>query len=411
MEKKHIWRAQYRVFSMTSSSEHLLVAVASRLHSRTDDLIDQQLAVLRRFPSYDRVPNDDLRRSCRRNVARVVATLEQHERHPTQIELPAHIEEDERSSGQRRALQGVPSEDVVEAYRGVLSVLRDAFIDEATDAGADPWSVLAGTRRLWDLTDRYSNVLVSARQQVEIDAARRDERHRMAFLQRLLVGGVEHTELVEGGAVHGVLPDHEYWVLRGRQQSGDTQLLSRHLELASAVGARPLVTLVDEDVAGISTTRPTALDGAVIAVAGPVPLAGVPAAFTEATRVLTVARRYARSGVVDSSSLSVRVAVEQQTELGEQLYRRYVSPLRDVGVASEEVLQTIQTYLHRQRSVATTAKSLSVHENTVRYRLDRFRTVTGGDLTDTDVLVEVWWAMEYATIRTPRSSSPTAPSA
>jgi putative transposase len=383
----------------------LLVAAASRLRSRTDDLVEQQLAVLRRFPSYDRVPADDLRRSCRRNVARVVATLEQHEREPAQIELPAHIEEDERSSGQRRALQGVPSDDVVQAYRAVLSVLRDAFIDEAGDADADPRSVLAGTRRLWDLTDRYSNVLVSARQQVEIDAARRDERHRMAFLQRLLVGGVEHAELVEGGAVHGVLPDHEYWVLRGRQRSGDARRLSRHLELSSTVGTRPLVTLVDDDVAGISPTRPTALDGAVIAVAGPVPLAGVPAAFTEATLVLTVARRYGRSGVVDSSSLSVRVAVEQQAELGEQLYNRYVSPFRDAGVASEGVLQTVATYLGRRRSVATTATSLSVHENTVRYRLERFRTVTGGDLSDTDVLVEVWWALEYATIRAPRSSS------
>ncbi|MFC4944184.1 PucR family transcriptional regulator [Pseudonocardia sp. GCM10023141] len=396
---------------MPPRSEHLLVAVASRLRHRTDDLVERQLAVLRRFPSYDRVPADDLRRSCRRNVARVVATLEQHDREPAQIELPAHIEEDERSSGQRRALQGVPSDDVVEAYRAVLSVLRDAFIDEAGAADADPRSVLAGTRRLWDLTDRYSNVLVSARQQVEIDAARRDERHRMAFLQRLLTGGVEHAELVEGGAVHGVLPDHEYWVLRGRQRSGDPQRLSRHLELSPTIGTRPLVTLVDDDVAGISTARPAPLDGAVIAVAGPVALAGVATAFTEATRVLTVAVRYDRSGVVDSSSLSVRVAVEQQAELGEQLYRRYVSPFRDAGAASEEVLQTIHTYLHQHRSVATTATLLSVHENTVRYRLERFRTVTGRDLSDTDVLVEVWWALEYATIRVPRSWSPTGPSA
>ena len=377
----------------------LLVAVASRLRDRTDDLVERQLTVLRRFPSYDRVPTDDLSRSCRRNVARVVATLQQQE-------LPAHIEEDERSSGQRRALQGVPSDDVVEAYRAVLTVLRDAFIDEAGDAGADAPAVLAGTRQLWDLTDRYSNVLVSARQQVEIDAARRDERHRMAFLQRLLVGGVEHAELVEGGAVHGVLPDREYRVFRGRQESGEPQRLSRHLEQSSA-----LVTLVDDDVAGISTTRPAALDGAVIAVAGPVPLAGVPTAFTEATLVFTVARRYGRTGVVDSSSLSVRVAVEQQAELGEQLHRRYVGPFQDAGVASEGVLQTVATYLRRQRSVAATAKELSVHENTVRYRIERFRAVTGGDLSDTDVLVEVWWALEYATIRTPRPSSRTGPPA
>jgi len=206
--------------------------------------------------------------------------------------------------------------------------------------------------------------------------------------------------------VHGVLPGHEYRVFRGRQQVGEPQRLSRHLEQSSA-----LVTLVDEDVAGITTIRPTALDGAVIAVAGPVPLAGVPAAFTEATLVLTVARRYGRSGVVDSSSLSVRVAVEQQAELGEQLHRRYIEPFQGAGVASEGVLLTVATYLRRQRSVAATAKALSVHENTVRYRLERFRAVTGGDLADTDVLVEAWWALEYAIIRAPRSSSRAGPSA
>ena len=60
-------------------------------------------------------PADDLERSFRRNVARVLATLEQRDR------LPDGIEEDERASGQRRALQGVPADDVVEAYRAVDS--------------------------------------------------------------------------------------------------------------------------------------------------------------------------------------------------------------------------------------------------------------------------------------------------
>lgn len=378
---------------MPGPDERLLNSVAARLRDRTDELVDRQREALRRFPSYDRVPADDLLRSCRRNVARVLATLEQRDR------LPGGIEEDERASGQRRALQGVPSDDVVEAYRAVLTVLRDAFIEEATAAGADPWSVLAGTKRLWDLTDTYSNVLVSARQQVEIDAARRDERHRMAYLQQLLVGGVDPAELVEGGAVYGVLPDSEYWVLRGRQRSGEPQRLGRHVESSGTYGSRPLVTLVDDDVAGISPTRPTPLDDAVIAVAGPVPLTGVSAAFAEATRVLNVAVRYRRSGVIDSSSLSVRVAVEQQSELGEQLYRRYVGPLIGSGAASDEVLTTVRTHLRGRRSVAATARSLSVHQNTVRYRLDRYRELTGADLADTDVLVEVWWALEYASIR------------
>lgn len=373
-------------------SDSLLRTVAGKLMERSDELVERQLTALRAFSSYERVPEDDLRRSCLRNIARVVATLEQ------QKQLPSAIEEDERASGRRRALQGVPSDDVQQAYRVVLSVLRDAFIEEAHASNADPRDVLAGTRRLWDLTDRYSSVLVAARQQVEIEAARRDERHRVAFLQRLLVG-LEPEELAEGGAVHGVLPDHEYWVSRGRAPKDRAQQLSRHLEASVATGFRPLVAPFDEDVVSVSTRRPTALDDAVVAVAGPVRLLRVSNAFDEATRVLDVAVRYGRTGIVDRSSLSIRLAVERHGELGEELYQRYLILPVQPGLPAADLVDTVRTYLRARRSVAATARALSVHENTVRYRLDRYQCLVAADLSDTDRLVEVWWALEYATIR------------
>lgn len=369
----------------------LLAAIGQRMEARTEELVWEQISKLRRFGAYDRVPDDDLRRSCLRNVARVVATLQQRDT------LPAGIEEDERASGQRRALQGVPTEDVVRAYRAVIGILRDAFIEEAAAAAADPWQVLAGTRQLWDLTDRYSDVLVAARQQVDIDTARRDEQHRIAFLQRLISGSLQPADLATGGAVHGVLPDRDYLVLRARHHEGDTRRLSRHLESASAV-FRPLVAPVGDDIVAVTVARPAPLDNAVIAVGGPVRLSGVPFAFAEATRVLNVALRYRRDGVVDSSALSVRVAVEEHGELGEQLIRRYLAPLTG-NPGSAEILGTLRTYLDQHRSISDTATALSVHPNSVRYRLSRFATLAGADLSSTDTLVEVWWALEYSAIR------------
>jgi hypothetical protein len=384
--------ANYTKDDGTQSGEgSLLAAVGVRLLARQGELVEEQLIVLRRFRSYDRVPDDDLRRSCLRNVARVVATLEQRD------VLPADIEEDERASGQRRALQGVPTDDVVRAYRAVIGILRDAFIEEAITAAADPWQVIAGTRRLWDLTDRFSDVLVAARQQVDIDTARRDEQHRIAFLHRLLAGNLDPSELSAGGAVHGVLPDRDYWVLRGRHRHGDSQRLSRHLE-SPGTGFTPLVAPFDSDVAAICTARPAPLDHAVIALGGPARLTGVPLAFGEATRVLNVAWRYGRDGVVDRSSLSVRVAVEEHDELGEQLFRRYLLP-PESQPGWAEILGTLREYLEQHRSIGDTARALSVHPNTVRYRLGRFQDLADADLTRTDTLVEVWWALEYAAIR------------
>src|ERR1700728_987600 len=171
----------------------LLASIGGRLLARSDELVQAQLTELRRFRAYDRVPDEDLRRSCLRNVARVVATLEQRGA------LPAEIEEDERASGQRRALQGVPTQDVVRAYRTVIGILRDAFIEEASAVAADPWRGVAGARQLWDLTERYSDVLVAARQQVDIDSARRDEQRRITFLYRLVAGTLDPADLVAGG--------------------------------------------------------------------------------------------------------------------------------------------------------------------------------------------------------------------
>ena len=377
-----------------SQDAELLERVACRLQEREDELVARQLEALRAFPSYDRVPPDDLTRSCRRNVARVVSTLRDEE-------LPAAIVEDERASGQRRALQGIPPEDVVVAYRAVLGVLRDAFIDEATAEAVDLAVVLRGTRRLWELTDRYSSVLVSARHQVDLDTARRDERQRMAFLHHVLTGSAPPTELVRGGALHGMAPDGDYWVFRARAAEGDLAQLSRHLErCGTGPPATGLVGPVDGDLAGIGMTRPSDPDGeSVVAVAGPVPLLRVPHAFADATRLLAVAVRYRTRGVVDAASLSVRAAVAQDEELGELLHRRYIDDLAAQSAISDALLETVRAWLRHGRSVAATASALAIHVNTLRYRLERFAAITGADLDDTDDLVEIWWALQYATIR------------
>lgn len=377
---------------MAASSEELFSVVAERLLQRSDDLVARQLCAVRAFGSYDRVPEEDLLRSCRRNIARVVGMLTYRDR------LPPEIEEDELVTGQRRALQGVPPEDVVAVYRAVLSVLRDAFIEEA--AAIDAHAALLGTRRLWELTDKFSSVLVSARHQVDLDAARRDERQRMAFLQHVLTGNVAAAELVHGGAVYGLVPDSDYWVFRARQHAGDSQRLSRHIEHSTATTHfMALLGPFDGDLAGISAKRPATVDFGVIATAGPTPLSGVGHAFAEATRVLNVALRYRRRGLVDSSSLSVRIAVAQEDELGEALFQRYVQRLQSHGTMPDVLLQSIRVYLRERRLVAAAARALSIHVNTLRYRLERYESITGADLTDTDSLVEVWWALEYARIR------------
>jgi hypothetical protein len=380
-----------------------LDAIAAALLARAEHLVERQLAALHTFPTYERVPGAALRASALRNVYRVAAALRGSD------ELPETAEA-ESSSGRARALQGIPTEEVLGAYRAVMNVLREEFLAAAVRLEVPVASVLAGTHLLWDLTDRFSAELGEARRQIDVDFARRDERARLAFLQRLLAGTLLASEVAVSGSAFGLSADAEYWVCRGRQ--GDAapggsrrtarESLARRLERLGAGGLfHPLVGSIDGDVVAVTATRPPPADfgrtdGGVLAIAGPVALAALPHAFAEATRLLNVAVRYHRSGLVDNDSLSVRIAVAEESELSEALMARYVEPVAAAcGSTADVVLASVRSYLAHRRHVGETAAALSVHTNTVRYRLARYTEATGADLGDTETLIEAWWALEY----------------
>lgn len=365
--------------------------VAGALRRSEEDLITRQLEALREFRSYHRVPEVDLRRSARRNVLRVCAMLRGRE------ELPEEAEEHEHASGARRALQGVPAEDVAAAYHAVMGVLRDAVIEEATRAGVPLHAILLGTRLLWQLTDRFGLELVAAHAQRDRELARRQERQRVAFLQRLLSGSLLPAEIIQHGAAYDLQPGHEYWVFRARQPAGRLQGLSRHIEqMAAGPTFAPLVGPIDGDLAGLTVRRPTVNDEVTtLAVAGPASLDQLAHAFMDATRVLNVALRYQRSGVVDSASLSIRIAVVQEDRIGQILYERYVAPVLTEGQMAETLLESVRVYLKYKRRVQAAADALLVHINTLRYRLERYQAITKIDISETESIIEVWWALEY----------------
>ncbi|GAA0610075.1 PucR family transcriptional regulator [Sporichthya brevicatena] len=380
---------------MLDATPRSLTAVADALMEREEALVTAQVKAVREFAGYDRIPLPSLRSSARRNVLRVVSVLR------GSPDLPAEAEETERQSGGQRALQGIPADVVVGAYRAVMGLLREEFLATATDLQIPAVDVLHATRLLWDLTDRYSTEVVAERQQIDIEFARRDEQERLAFLQRLLTGTLLPAEVLVGGVAYGLVPDAEYWVSRGRHPEEHRHALSRRLEYSGATSTfRPLIGWIDGDVVAVTAKRPTVeADGAVLAVSGPVPPAGFPQAFGEATRLLNVAARFQRQGLVDNNTLSIRIAVVEEGELSEALLARYATPVLATGATAGIVLSTVRTFLACRRHIAETAAALSVHVNTVRYRLARYAELTGADLDDTETLIEVWWALESWALR------------
>ena len=380
---------------MSIDQLHELSQIADELRASADELAWRQVAVCRRFHSYDTVPDEDLHRSSKRNVFRVVETL-----HGRDL-LPAEISEDEGTSSRRRAIQGVPAEDVLACYWAVLSVLRDEFIARATAAGLPSDVVLFGTRRLWDMTERLGGVLMQARHEIDIELARHDERQKLALLQRILSGNLLPAEVSHLGSAYGLQPDSEHWVFRARHPDGTPQSLTRHIERTCAGQHFPaLVGPIDGDLAGVTCRRPSVNDDVtVLATVGPFPLHMLGQAFAECTRLLTVAVRYGKHGLVDRESLSVRIAVIEESEIGAALFHRYVATVLEESPIADLILESVQMYLAKHRRISAAADALLVHSNTLRYRLEKYTSITGADLTDTEAIIEVWWALEYWQVR------------
>lgn len=53
----------------------------------------------------------------------------------------------------------------------------------------------------------------------------------------------------------------------------------------------------------------------------------------------------------------------------------------------------------RRSSRRNVLRVVSMHQNTLRYRLEQFASLTGADLAETETIIEVWWALEFWAVR------------
>ena len=71
-----------------------------------------------------------------------------------------------------------------------------------------------------------------------------------------------------------------------------------------------------------------------------------------------------------------------------------LNPLRAFDVAhGAELMATLESYLGNNGSVAAVAEELTLHRNTVRYRLAQITELTGYDPAQTADRVQLWLAL------------------
>jgi len=116
--------------------------------------------------------------------------------------------------------------------------------------------------------------------------------------------------------------------------------------------------------------------------------AGVPIAYAEAREAAEIALR---SGMSDRVVVFDDVLIDhvlRSNPHAARIIEDALGPLRDYDERRNTVLvETLRTYLDTGLNVTRSAHALSVHANTVSYRLDRIRELTGRDPRKTDDLV------------------------
>jgi hypothetical protein len=363
--------------------------VVRSLQAATDELIERQLDVLKAHPHYAELRELDLRHSARRNVSRAMLCI-----------CGDALEDPERNQVASTVMHVVPDlgpEEVVGAYRLAMGAIRDAFIEEVTRFELPVAVAATGLRKIWELTDHYSDLLAAAHGHAA-PYGQPHRRTRALYLKRAFCGDLKTSDLELASAQLGLSPDVTVRVFRVRVGAQPTQRLLRHAE-AQALGwpAAPLVTRIDHDFAGLSQDRcqPLAGETHLIAVSEPVTLAEIHQGYVQASHILDTARRFELHGVISSADLGLRSAILAMPVTSRELLAKYVISVEASTPMAGDLLHTVETFLGSQRRFQHTAQVLNMHVNSLRHRLERYREISGADLADTETVAEVWWALQY----------------
>lgn len=298
--------------------------------------------------------------------------------------------------GRGEARDGRSIDVLLAAYRVGARVAWRELSATAVGAGL-PAQVVA---RFAELTFAYIDELSAASvsgHSDELATAGRVRERRLDLLGRQLLSG-EDPDIVRASAETATwqVPETLTAVLApAAQLSRIAAMLSpASLQLGEALpGLDPSeswsVALVPDADGPRRTSLLAALSGRSAIVGPSRPWLSVRSSYARAVRA-----RHLGSGVVDTDEHLVELVLGADEEAAEDLRRRALSPLAELGAApAERLAETLRSWLLNQGRRDAVAAQLFVHPQTVRYRMNQIRQLYGDRLNDPDVVLELTVAL------------------
>lgn len=365
-----------------------IVEVTAQLEAEHDALGRRAAeAIFATLPSYAGVDEASVHASVAKNTARAIATL-------VSGEAPAPGTSAEAAMTTRERLrQGVPIEDIIRGYRISLRVIHDRFLELASARRMPAERILAYSTLLWDVGDWFTAAAAGEYRTHEVRSAVRDSVRQVEVFRELLTGGLGESQVRAAANSLAIDAGLRYAVFRLAPGPATTVDALR----ARVDALRPRPELVTESgqtgwIGLASDPRPLARLAHVVAVGPVVGLERLAESADLANRILgVVAEEAPRVYTVDD--VSWRLATDAAPAVGAHLRARYVTPAEELGEFGGLLLESVKAFLAADLNVARASSALTVHANTLRYRLARYEELVGAQTSVLNTAIELAWAL------------------
>jgi hypothetical protein len=397
-------------------SEGTVGFLARHRQQRVPELTERLVhTIVEQNPGYAEaqvVPLTDLQQSCRDNIARVLQLLARAVEGGCGDVFEERFLDAARATGQRRAEQGLPLDDVLRSFRvGGRLIWEDLMEQAHGDGGLDPRGVREVGTWLWEVVDETSAQVASAYHAAERRLVREDEQRRAALWEGLLHGRAQDPAFaLEAARILDLPVRGRYAVIALAQQDGVGDVaahLAQRLALrgvGSAWHRRGEELLAVLALGEVPLTVPVEVLGEWSR--GAVGVSTVVGALGElevAHRQASLARRTVAPGgraVVAFDDCLPDALLLRSPDVAARLVESWLAPVLALPRAEARVLlQTVEMWVETAGSTSRTADLAHCHRNTVVNRLRRVGEFVGRELVDTPPPLELALALRAYRLR------------
>ncbi len=364
-------------------------------------------AIGREVPDYSRPMEGRLGETVRYGTERALRRFLDSIEHPTAVS-----ERDRRiyvELGRLEMREGRTLNALLAAYRVGAQIAWRRFVEAGTSAGLEPATLYRLGEAIFAYIDEISGESIAGYADAQSAAAGERQRRRTQLVMLLAADPPPAPEALRAAAVRAgwapparlaavVVEGIDSERLAGRLGPGAlaAALESPDSPPASGRGARVLAFVPDPGRPRRRAQIEQAVGSRAAALGPTVPAAAASRSAQRAGRALDLrlAGALPGEGLVVAAEHAAELLLHADSALALELASERLAPLDALRPAvRERLVETLRAWLDRHGRIDETARTLDVHPQTVRYRLNQLREAFGAELDDADARFELSLAL------------------